>query len=606
MLLYIHFFVIWIQCFLLPFASAAPKPSIPLHRNVQRFHLDLTWETASPNGVERKVILTNGQFPGPQLDLVEGDEVEIVVSNSLPFATALHFHGITQQGTPWSDGVPGITQRPIPSGKSFIYRWTAVEYGTYWYHGHNRGQVSDGLIGAIVIKPAEGRPAPFKQITSSPAELKKIRKAELNPKPMFVSDWSHYTSHEYFTIAKEGVIDNICVDSILINGKGSVICKSQDEYNSMARPDQKLLLGEEKLTDKGCLPYDLPIIIGNSTVNHDKIPDDLFSQCHAKEGEQEIISVNPADGWASINLIASSSITSPIITIDEHKMWIYAIDGNYIDPVLVDGIPSPNGNRYSVLVKLDKKPGDYTIRAANLAATQVLSGFATLRYEAPDCDRSRPSKPSIGYNGLNLTADFVPFDETAVKPYPPSKPAAVADTTYKFDIGLYGAPFLFTVSGKSTLNITKDIEPMLFDPEGELAQDKAITFRTKNGTWVDLIFATKGFNPPHPMHKHSNKVYVIGQGTGEFKWETVADAIKEVPEFFNLETPRMVDGFTTPPGTDEAPGWVVVRYQVINPGPFLLHCHIQTHFDGGMGIVLLDGVDELPEVPDEYLDNPFF
>jgi Multicopper oxidase len=37
-----------------------------------------------------------------------------------------------QLGTPWSDGVPGVTQKLIPVGQSFNYRWKANDYGTYW------------------------------------------------------------------------------------------------------------------------------------------------------------------------------------------------------------------------------------------------------------------------------------------------------------------------------------------------------------------------------------------------------------------------------------------------------------------------------------------
>jgi hypothetical protein len=69
------------------------------------------------------VFLINGKFPADQLDLEEGDDVEvcsffgmhafadssvlyqIVMKNSASQAIALHFHGIDQEGTPWSDGV---------------------------------------------------------------------------------------------------------------------------------------------------------------------------------------------------------------------------------------------------------------------------------------------------------------------------------------------------------------------------------------------------------------------------------------------------------------------------------------------------------------------
>ena len=74
------------------------------------------------------------------------------MKNSLSTEATVHFHGIEQVGTPWSDGVPGVSQKPIEPGGTFVYRWTATQYGTYWYHGHVQGLVSDGLYGAIIIQ----------------------------------------------------------------------------------------------------------------------------------------------------------------------------------------------------------------------------------------------------------------------------------------------------------------------------------------------------------------------------------------------------------------------------------------------------------------------
>ncbi len=57
------------------------------------FELTLTWEKYSPDGFAREMILVNGQFPGPLLEINQGDEVQVVVHNQLPFNTTVHFHG---------------------------------------------------------------------------------------------------------------------------------------------------------------------------------------------------------------------------------------------------------------------------------------------------------------------------------------------------------------------------------------------------------------------------------------------------------------------------------------------------------------------------------
>ena len=56
-----------------------------------------------------------------------------------------------------ADGVAGITQDAVPVGGRHVYRFEATDAGTYWYHSHqvSHEQVERGLLGAIVIDPAE-------------------------------------------------------------------------------------------------------------------------------------------------------------------------------------------------------------------------------------------------------------------------------------------------------------------------------------------------------------------------------------------------------------------------------------------------------------------
>jgi len=62
--------------------------------------------------------------------------------------------------------------------------------------------------------------------------------------------------------------------------------------------------------------------------------------------------------------------------------------------------------------------------------------------------------------------------------------------------------------------------------------------------------------------------------------------MKYIPENFNLNNPPYRDGFYTLPVSTTST-WLAVRYQVINPGAFLLHCHINPHLTGGMGYVVI-------------------
>jgi len=142
------------------------------------------------------MIMTNGTFPGPPLKMKVGQTVEFLVHNELPDPTTIHFHGITQQGTPWSDGVPGLSQRSIAPGSSFLYKWTADESGVYFYHAHFRSQIMDGLYGAIIISPESEADKPFSLINSDPAIIKAMEAADDAMQTLFVSDYNVYTSKE--------------------------------------------------------------------------------------------------------------------------------------------------------------------------------------------------------------------------------------------------------------------------------------------------------------------------------------------------------------------------------------------------------------------------
>jgi FtsP/CotA-like multicopper oxidase with cupredoxin domain len=58
------------------------------------FKLELTWRQGAPDGHERGMIFINGQYPGPLLDIPQGDWVEIEVCNRMLFNSTIHAHGM--------------------------------------------------------------------------------------------------------------------------------------------------------------------------------------------------------------------------------------------------------------------------------------------------------------------------------------------------------------------------------------------------------------------------------------------------------------------------------------------------------------------------------
>lgn len=93
----------------------------------------------------------NGFCPGPLIQANQGDRVRIVVENRLPESTAIHWHGME---IPYAmDGMPYLSQRPIPPGSQFAYEFTTHQNGTFFYHSHSPMQQMMGMVGLFILHP---------------------------------------------------------------------------------------------------------------------------------------------------------------------------------------------------------------------------------------------------------------------------------------------------------------------------------------------------------------------------------------------------------------------------------------------------------------------
>lgn len=62
----------------------------------------------------------NGQQPGPLIEVRRGAEITVVLTNRLPQPTTVHWHGVRLDNA--NDGIPDLTQPPVPPGGEFTYR----------------------------------------------------------------------------------------------------------------------------------------------------------------------------------------------------------------------------------------------------------------------------------------------------------------------------------------------------------------------------------------------------------------------------------------------------------------------------------------------------
>ena len=95
----------------------------------------------------------NGSIPGPTIQVLPNDDVNIRVINRLPEPTSVHWHGLNVPNV--MDGVPDVEPSPkIQPGCYFDYRFRINNPpGTHMYHTHYRTSKQEmmGLGGAFII-----------------------------------------------------------------------------------------------------------------------------------------------------------------------------------------------------------------------------------------------------------------------------------------------------------------------------------------------------------------------------------------------------------------------------------------------------------------------
>jgi multicopper oxidase len=124
--------------------ASGPAPEPGLRLRAVPVQLDLAGHRVSTWGYE-------GGVPGPELRLRAGDTVRLLLDNGLPEDTTVHWHGIALPNA--MDGVPGLTQAPVPPGGGFIYEFPVPIAGSFMYHSHVGMQLDRGLYGPLLVEP---------------------------------------------------------------------------------------------------------------------------------------------------------------------------------------------------------------------------------------------------------------------------------------------------------------------------------------------------------------------------------------------------------------------------------------------------------------------
>ena len=132
---------------------ATTAASAPGLREFELTAEEIDWEIMP--GTTVRAWTYNGQMPGPEIRVREGDLIRITLRNELPVGTTIHWHGVNLP--PEMDGPVGLNQAAVEPGEEFVYEFVATPAGTRWYHSHAdpTAQIALGLYGSLIVEPRE-------------------------------------------------------------------------------------------------------------------------------------------------------------------------------------------------------------------------------------------------------------------------------------------------------------------------------------------------------------------------------------------------------------------------------------------------------------------
>jgi FtsP/CotA-like multicopper oxidase with cupredoxin domain len=237
--------------------------------------------------------------PGKLIRANAGDLLRVRVENGLPSPTTVHWHGIRLANA--ADGVPGLTQDPIPSSGSFLYEFTAPDPGTYFFHPHVGVQLDRGLYAPLVIE--------------DPAEPGKYDDEWV----IVLDDWIDGTG-----TTPEEVLKKLIADG----GSGS------GDMGDMDHMGGGMGMGSAPWGDAGDVTYPYFLING-------KAPKDPTTFT-AKPGQK-----------IRMRVINAASDTIFTLALGGHRMTITHTDGHAVQPTEVGAFYLGMGERYDVTVTLE-------------------------------------------------------------------------------------------------------------------------------------------------------------------------------------------------------------------------------------------------------------
>ncbi|PTB41600.1 uncharacterized protein TrAFT101_009790 [Trichoderma asperellum] len=427
---------------------------------IRPYEFTISRGVIAPDGYQRNVLLVNGAFPGPLIEANWGDIIQVTMHNNITGpdeGTALHWHGFLQQGTPWEDGVPAVSQCPVPPGSSFTYQFKASLYGTTWYHSHFSSQYAGGLAGPMVIHGP------------------KSQKYDVDIGPIMLSDWYH---DDYYDLVKK-TMSNVTganlfpSDNNLINGKMYFDCS--------------------KVTD------------GTPCTN-----DAGIAKFRFKRGKTHLL-----------RLINSGAEGLQRFSIDGHKMTVIANDFVDVKPYETEVVTLGIGQRSDVLVKADGKLDAYWMRSnisTKCSITSQPNALAAIYYDNADTNKAPKSAPWDAPDPGTCVNDDLSLTEPVMR-LPVPEPAVTHDIELKVSKNATGHT-LWTLDGESFRG-NFNSPTLLLSNLGNLTFQQQWSVRNTGSASSVRINLMNNSPASHPMHLHGFNMYILHEGPGEWDGKTI-------------------------------------------------------------------------------------
>ncbi|KAL8102797.1 laccase-12-like [Apium graveolens] len=519
-------------------------------------------------------ITVNGQFPGPTLEVNNGDTLVVKVVNRARYNVTIHWHGIRQIRTGWADGPEFVTQCPIRPGESYTYRFRVQgQEGTLWWHAHS-SWLRATVYGALIIHPKEGESYPFRKPNRDT--------------PLLLGEWWNANPVDVIREAtRTGGAPNVS-DAYTINGqpgdlyncssKGTVIVPVDSGETNLLRVinaalNQQLFfsIANHKMTVVGAdasyvKPFTTNTLMlgpGQTTdvlINADQTPSRYYIAARAYASAQ--------------NAPFGNTTTTAIL---EYKSAPCPARGAFIKPAF-PSLPAFNdtatATSFSTSFRSPKKVEVPTDIDESL--------FFTVGLGLNRCPSGAKASTCQGPNQTRFTASM-------------NNVSFVLPSNFSLlQAHHQGIPGVFTTDFPAA-------PPLKFDYTGNVSSSMwqptrgTKLYRLKYGSNVQVVLQGTSIVTAenHPIHLHGYDFYVIAEGFGNFNPKT--DTSK-----FNLVDPPLRNTVSLP-----VQGWAVIRFVADNPGVWIMHCHLDVHISWGLAMAFLvdngDGeLESLEDAPEDY------